>query len=710
MKSFVQGSLLALAACIAIGFGSGLAPPAAGAAGGDLLVEVPCGTLETARWLSQFDVRLAAPGKLLLQVSSRDLAAIGAAGLECRTLDSVEAGEEYYCCSTSARVPEGFSVVWVSRRDGAQVVVGRAPEGAIPFARHAAVPLPHDAAATSWFRTPPPDAAVGRVPGARATAAAAQVNAENIEKIINDLSYDAAAETLRTRYSLRRETAEIALPYVRDLLSANLDGAGTVETQEFPMASGENPPMAYNVIGTVPGAVEGAGYYILSAHYDAIGSRTAYPDGRAWDPSRDPAPGADDNASGVATVLECARVLAHEPLDFGLKFILFSGEEQGIKGSTYYVKYKEEDPIEGPLLGVFNSDMVAYNPAGDTLQVVTDALSSWMADFVVESYGELKEEIGELSVTSAQKLRYPFSDDGAFQTKGYPAVTLIEERDVEESNPYYHTIGDNNLNGRLNISQATKAAKLLAGSLAALSTSMDAPDLEVTPGDISFAAAGVLTATRADVGDTVTVSVRVRNVGGPSGVLDPPDLGRIHLRLYDGDPDYGADVLGEADFTGSLPALGGRVFKVTWPVGESERGSHRITAVVSLTGDDELDLDNNRAVTPFSVVDRTMDLLEQYVFPNPVDPRGGSSFHYFLTQPAAVTIEVFDVVGRSVGSVGRPKYGGRIPGVNFMEIAVPIEDVIYDPADLPGGVYFYRIAADDGTVRRERSGRFIVVR
>ncbi len=663
-----------------------------------------CETLDNARWLSRFDVRLAAPGRLLIQVSPGEAAAIAGAGLGYSVLCAVDEEAEYFCCSTAAPVPDGFSVVWTSRRDKVQVLAGRAGGGAFPFAGHIAMPLPHNAAATSWFPAPAPEAARGRRPGALARQAAAQVDPQNIENIIDDLSYDASADTLRTRYSFRTETVEIAMPYVRDLLAANLGATGTVQLQEFPLRSGENLPMGYNVIGTLAGSVEGAGYYVISAHYDAIAASTVYPGDRDWDGMRDPAPGADDNASGVAAVLECARVLSEVPLDLGLKFILFSSEEQGIVGSTYYVAHMEEDPVEGPLLGVFNADMVAYNPGGDTLQVVTDELSSWMADFAVRSYTELAGEVGELSVSSVEKLRYPFSDDGAFQVKGYPAVTFIENRDVEESNPYYHSIQDNNVDGKLNTSQATKAAKLLSGALAALAGRQDAPDLEVLAGDISFAAGGVSMASRANLGDTVTVSVRVRNAGGPS------EQSIVALRLYDGNPDYGGELLAQETYEAPLPALGGHVFKVPWVPGERDRGSHSFTALVDLDGQQEPDLTNNRAVASFAVVDRTMDLIESYVLPNPVGPGGDAVFHYFLTQPAGVTIEVFDVMGRVVGSAGRPMYGGRIPGVNFMEVAVPIGDVIDDPADLPDGVYFFRIAADDGVMHRERSGRFILVR
>jgi len=696
--------LLLLLCCAAFSFFGG-------ATGGEindgrcLLVEVRVDSREAAEWLSRYNVRLAAPGALLLEIGPAEESSLNERGFAFKVLCVLERGEGLYCCDLAAGLPDGFERVWSATDQSVQVLCGRALK-VFPFGGHVAVPLPRDVCATSWFPAVAPDVVAGRRAGARARLVAAESDGANIEKIIDDLTYDALAGTLLTRYSFRTETVEKAMPYVRDLLADNLGPAGVVELQEFPMNSGEDPPLAYNIIGTLEGELDGAGYYIISAHYDAIASRT-----EDWNGMTDPAPGADDNASGVAAVLECARALASVPLDFDLKFIFFSGEEQGVKGSDYFVENLPDTYPEGPLLGVINLDMIAYNPAGDTLEVVTDPLSAWIADFIVSSYEDLAEEVGELSVSSIEKLRYPFSDDGSFQVKGYPAVTCIEKRDVELLNPYYHTILDNNIDGQLNIAQATKTAKLIAGALTALTAQGRLPDLEVLPDDIVFSAPPFPVVRRAEVGDTVTISVRVRNVGGPAqgdGELDPH---QVDLELYDGDPDFGAPLITEETWTEKMPSLGGFVARAKWVPKEGDRGSHRITAVVALTGSpaDE-DPSNNRAQKTFAVIAERMDLLEAYVYPSPADPGGEASLHYFLTQPAGIAVDVFDAKGRRVGGMTRSSGGGRVPGVNFMEIRVPMAEVIDDFSKLPGGVYFYRIVAEDEELRREKKGRFIIVR
>src|SRR4030095_15802633 len=88
----------------------------------------------------------------------------------------------------------------------------------------------------------------------------------------------------------------------------------------------------FNVIARRPGARPGSGKYVLGAHYDSIARRTPN-----WNHQTDPAPGADDNGSGVACLIEAARVLLQEQYDFDLEFCFFSGEEQILLGSKAYV-------------------------------------------------------------------------------------------------------------------------------------------------------------------------------------------------------------------------------------------------------------------------------------------------------------------------------------------------------------------------------------
>jgi len=73
----------------------------------------------------------------------------------------------------------------------------------------------------------------------------------------------------------------------------------------------------YNVVGTIPGCLHPEQYYIVGAHYDSVNN-----------------PGADDNGSGTAGVLELARVFSQYAFESSVLFIAFDREEQGLVGSN----------------------------------------------------------------------------------------------------------------------------------------------------------------------------------------------------------------------------------------------------------------------------------------------------------------------------------------------------------------------------------------
>ena len=95
-------------------------------------------------------------------------------------------------------------------------------------------------------------------------------------------------------------------------------------------------------------------HILISAHYDSRMGDINQSNARA--------PGADDNASGVAAVLELARVLAKVDLKNNIQFVLFSGEEQGQWGSVAYVKHQQTNSTKLDL--VLNLDMVGYPSLG----------------------------------------------------------------------------------------------------------------------------------------------------------------------------------------------------------------------------------------------------------------------------------------------------------------------------------------------------------
>lgn len=206
-----------------------------------------------------------------------------------------------------------------------------------------------------------------------------------------------------------------------------------------------------NVAGTKIGITNPEEIYIICGHFDAT-SENPYLD----------APGADDNASGTAAVLEAARVLNPYPFGATIKFIGFSGEEQGLLGSAAYA---ESAAVHGlDIRGVINLDMIGYldDPNFD-FNVVSNNESETLADLLVSA-------CTTYTSLTPYKIIDPgavYSDHASFWAFGYKALEGIE-RDGTQWNPYYHTTGDTLGAGLNSIPFATEVIKASIACLAGL--------------------------------------------------------------------------------------------------------------------------------------------------------------------------------------------------------------------------------------------------
>lgn len=202
-----------------------------------------------------------------------------------------------------------------------------------------------------------------------------------------------------------------------------------------------------NVVGDRPGAGSGTRDLVLvTAHLDSI--NLAGGAGAS-------APGADDNASGSAGVLELGRVLAGRSWRHDLRLILFGGEEQGLHGSQQYVAALPAAD-RARLRAVLNLDMIATrNTASPTVLLEGAAVSSGLiADLAsaAATYTGLRVE------TSLS----PFASDHVpFITAGLPAVLTIEGAD--SANGHIHSAND-----RLEFVDPAYAAQIMRMNLAAL--------------------------------------------------------------------------------------------------------------------------------------------------------------------------------------------------------------------------------------------------
>lgn len=200
-----------------------------------------------------------------------------------------------------------------------------------------------------------------------------------------------------------------------------------------------------NVIATKQGLNDSQAYFVICAHYDDMPSGTT-------------APGADDNASGTATVLELARVFSQYNFNYTIKFICFDEEEQGLIGSNYYATQARNR--NDSIIGVINLDMTAYDANNDGMVDVHSnsvANTSQIANEWINNIYQYGVNLTPRTVASQ-----PYSDHYSFQQKNYGAILVIEY-DLE-FNPRYHTVNDKFQ--YLNMDYATKIAKVSAATAA----------------------------------------------------------------------------------------------------------------------------------------------------------------------------------------------------------------------------------------------------
>jgi hypothetical protein len=158
-------------------------------------------------------------------------------------------------------------------------------------------------------------------------------------------SYNKRLEDFSTRYVFT-DSVDAARDWLEDKFLSF--GYANVSVQPFWHSSWAGTGYGYNVIAVKEGTVEPDHVVMIGAHYDSYCTN---------DPLNH-APGADDNASGVALVLEAARILADQPLRKTIMFVAFSAEEQWMFGSGYLADQVYAGGIE--LEAMFNYDMVAY--------------------------------------------------------------------------------------------------------------------------------------------------------------------------------------------------------------------------------------------------------------------------------------------------------------------------------------------------------------
>lgn len=623
----------------------------------------------------------------------------------------------YLCYRGDRRTDLGrYGAVLWSEPGGAALVSVSA--GAVEDLRAAcfmAYPLPEAVEARRWFDNEPPGhvrASQGRDhPSIRGLVddVMGSISADSLMAHVQRLSeYPGGA--LRSRYVRRSDCLTETEPYLVGQLGAILPAGAPVDTQRFgilgytceqgPAGPAVEYP-AHNLVGVLEGNGDLGGCYIVSAHYDATAQRS-FRDGYYWW-CDNPAPGADDNATGVAVALEVARALSGVSLPFDVRFAFFSGEELGLLGSGVYA-----DSVAAAgdtIYGVLNVDMVAYKRAPgdpDTCHIVTNPGSKWIADWLT---GTVEQYPGAFPASSVLRIdqALAYSDHASFWENGYDAVIAIEHVNAGNRNPVYHTLADTLEN--VAPSQLALVARLIAGSLARLADPGSQINLAVFPEDLVFDMDDL------ETGRSAPFFVDV-HAFGPSEAVDAT------IQVWDGEPGEG-DLLSQESV--SRPVGGGEVIRheFFWQLEEGDLGEHAITIVISAPGTDELTLADNQTVVQLRVDAPTLFIANHYAYPNPASSLDGMAFRYELSREGrSVRLSVFDLTGQEIGggyskvrdvSVGDEGNEGVLAGWN----TVPWESLEGTAPALASGVYVYRLevyAPGSEEPDDAETGKFAVLR
>lgn len=172
-----------------------------------------------------------------------------------------------------------------------------------------------------------------------------------------------------------------------------------------------------NVIGAIPGTKpEWSGQsVVVGAHYDHLG--LGWPNGRRGNEGK-VHPGADDNASGIAVMLELARLLANQPApERSIIFAAFTGEESGKLGSKRFVEQANAYPTEG-IMGMINLDTVGRLGERELLILGSASAREWVHIFRGAGF------VTGVPVTSVEEA-LDASDQTSFIDAEVPAVQLF---------------------------------------------------------------------------------------------------------------------------------------------------------------------------------------------------------------------------------------------------------------------------------------------
>jgi hypothetical protein len=220
---------------------------------------------------------------------------------------------------------------------------------------------------------------------------------------------------------------------VRRWISSELTALGYAPTYEV---FGEGA----NVIATIEGTKNPKEVIEVTAHFDSVGN-----------------PGADDNGSGLALVMELARLMKQFPPEKSVRFVLMDLEEKGMVGSRHHAsQLKAREEIED-VIGVIVLDTIAWAPKNKKAHLIVMEVGESSDAQSVDAYKKrvnfakllmyqlrtIRERGGKVQFSVETEDAKPgTADHGSYWSKGFPAVLIGEAYEDGLITPHYHNQSD----------------------------------------------------------------------------------------------------------------------------------------------------------------------------------------------------------------------------------------------------------------------------
>jgi len=230
--------------------------------------------------------------------------------------------------------------------------------------------------------------------------------------------------SLANDYNSRQSQSAGAGEAEKDLVALFTSFGFTTTTHTF------RAGMSKNVIAEITGTDTADEIIVVGAHYDSRSTNVNSPTLRA--------PGADDNASGTATLIELANVIYEQRLKFRrtIRLVCFSGEEQGLVGSRAYAKLLSDE--DENVIAMFNGDMLGWK---QTNLPITLGMMNRFIDTNLLALANVitRDYVPSLPIGTTAGC---CSDQQSFTENGFSAIGYFENTAGSVVYPHYHQSTD----------------------------------------------------------------------------------------------------------------------------------------------------------------------------------------------------------------------------------------------------------------------------